>query len=136
MTRTYRFAFTAALAVAVVVLAAPPVAAQDEQVNERFTARAIAMGTSNPPVLPRNRTATVDINISRWTTDEEMEALFGALVEGGQPALVNGLRAQEETGWIRVNGPNASGSMTRFPRFVARRSPQSARLAATGRWIS
>jgi hypothetical protein len=34
----------------------------------------------------------MDINITRWTTDEGRDALFGALVENEQPALVEALR--------------------------------------------
>lgn len=56
------------------------------------TRRDVAMGTSNPPILPRGQTATMDINITRWTTDEGRDALFGALVENEQPALVEALR--------------------------------------------
>jgi len=102
MTRTPNYATASTLALAVIMLTVAPVSAQDEQVRERYTARAVAMGTSNPPILPRGRTATVDINITRWTTDEERDALFGELVENEQPALVRALSNQEETGWIRV----------------------------------
>jgi hypothetical protein len=115
VTRTPKFAITSTLVLVVIMLAVAPVSAQDEQVRERYTARAVAMGTSNPPILPRGRTATVDINITRWTTDEERDALFGELVENEQPALVRALRRQDETGWIRVTGPTQSGSTTRFP---------------------
>ena len=115
MTRTPNYATASTLVLAVIMLAVAPVSAQDEQVRERYTARAVAMGTSNPPILPRGRTATVDINITRWTTDEERDALFGELVENEQPALVRALSNQEETGWIRVTGPTQTGSTTRFP---------------------
>jgi hypothetical protein len=98
-----------------IVLAALPLTAHGEEVNERFRANAIAMGTSNPPIIPAGRTATVDITITRWTTDEEREMLFGELVEHDQEGLVKVLRKEEETGWVRVTGPSRSGSMTRFP---------------------
>ncbi len=115
MTRTIKLSAASVLALAVILLAVAPVSAQGEQIRERFTARAGAMGTSNPPVLPRGRTATLDINITRWTTDEERDVLFGELVENGQPALVSALRNQEETGWMRITGPSQTGAMTRFP---------------------
>lgn len=111
MIHTSRCVVITALVVATVVLTVTPVPAQDEPVRQRFTARAMAMGTSNPPILPRGRTATVDINISRWTTNEEMDALFGELVEDGQPALVRALNAQDETGWIRVTGSNQTSTL-------------------------
>jgi hypothetical protein len=75
----------------------------------------MAMGTSNPPVLPAGTTATLDINITRWTTDDEREALFAALVEGGQAALTPALRKQPETGWIRVVGYSGAGRSTSMP---------------------
>ena len=115
MTRTFKLFAASALSLAVIMLALTPVSAQDEQVRERFRAVAMAMGTSNPPILPRGRTASLDINITRWSTDEEREMLFGELVENGQPALVSALRSQEETGWMRVTGPSQGGSATRFP---------------------
>ncbi len=114
MTRTIKLSASCALALAVIMLAIAPVSAQDEQITERFRANAIAMGTSNPPILPRGRTASLDINITRWTTDEEREMLFGELVDYGQRALVSALRNQEETGWIRTTGPAQAGRTTRF----------------------
>lgn len=114
MTNTLRIIAAGALVGALIVLEAAPSAAQEET-RERFTARGVAMGTSNPPILPRGRSATLDINITRWTTPEEREFLLTELVEGGQPALVKALREQEETGWIRVTGPTEAGGQTRFP---------------------
>jgi hypothetical protein len=70
------------------------------------------MGTSTPPVLPPGQTATLDINITRWSTDAEREALFAALAEGGQAALTPALRNQQETGWLRVTGPGSGRSLT------------------------
>ena len=70
-----------AVVLTILVLAAVPAAAQNKEVDERFRANALAMGTSNPPIIPAGRTATVDLNITRWTTNEEREMLFGELVE-------------------------------------------------------
>lgn len=99
-----------------IVLAA--VAGADEpeaEFRQTFTATAVAMGTSNPPILPPGRNATLDINVTRWSTDEEREALFRELAENGQEGLIAALRKQQETGWMRVTGPTQGGSMTRFP---------------------
>lgn len=120
MGREFKYLAVGAVGLAVVLLAATPVSAQGEPVSERYTARAVAMGTTNPPVLPRGRTATVDINISRWSTDEERESLFGELIEYGQPALVSALNGQEETGWIRVTGPVIAGPSQRGRSSQAR----------------
>ena len=48
----------------------------DDGLPLQLFARATAFGTSNPPVMMRGRTATVTVNISRWTTDEEKDDLF------------------------------------------------------------
>ena len=104
-----------AIGLALALVAAASASAQEAGVEERYTSNAVAMGTSNPPIIPPGRTATVDIAITRWTTDEEREMLFGELVENEQQGLVNALRAQAETGWVRVTGPSRSGSMRGLP---------------------
>lgn len=115
MDHTKKNRITVALVLTALVLFAVPGFARAEEVNERFRANAIAMGTSNPPIIPAGRTATVDITVTRWTTNEEREMLFGELVEHEQQGLVKALRKQEETGWVRVTGPSRTGSMTSFP---------------------
>jgi hypothetical protein len=87
-------------------LAGPSASAQ-EKLRQSFTAFAVAMGTSNPPVLPAGRTATLQITITRWTTDEERVALLSELVENGQEGLVKSLQDQDETGFVRVTTPSA-----------------------------
>ncbi len=108
---------TSILAVAITVTLAVSIGAQEEDAKFRqtYTAIAIAMGTSNPPILPPGMNARLDINITRWSTDDEREALFAELTEKGQEGLITALRKQPETGWIRVTGPSARGSMTPFP---------------------
>ena len=77
----------------------------------RFDANAIAMGTSNPPVVPRGG-SSLQINVTRWSTEEERAALFGALEEGGR-TFTRALNRQDETGWVRVTGRGAG--RTQFP---------------------
>ena len=106
------------IAVLGVIVLAAGLAGADEpegKFRQTYSAQAIAMGTSNPPILPPGKTARVDINITRWSTDEEREALFAELIENGQPALINALRKQKETGWIRVADPTRGGSLTFGP---------------------
>jgi len=112
---------TTVLVLSVVVVAVATATAEDgrEDVNERFLARAVVMGTSNPPVIPPGTTATIDIVITRWTTDGERDALFDTLAADGQRQLVRDLRRQDETGWIRVTGP--SGRATRMTTFPSER---------------
>ncbi len=71
----------------------------DGSFRETFEAFAVSMGTSHPPIIPTGTTAIVQININRWTTPEEREALLTELKENGQAGLVRKLQAQEETGW-------------------------------------
>jgi len=75
-----------------------------EEFRETYEAFAVSMGTSNPPVVPSGVTTTLQINITRWSTDEEREALFAALVEKGPEGIASALSKQEETGWVRATG--------------------------------
>ena len=106
MNTRYRVALLALVPVLAISLAAACASAPvsgvqpDGSFREVFEATAVSMGTSNPPVIPPGRPATLQINITRWTTPEERDALFNELRENGQPALVTKLQAQEETGWI------------------------------------
>ena len=118
MTENKHFGVMAWLVLAVTVGLAASAVAQDEPetFREQLTARAVAMGTSNPPILPPGTTATIDINITRWTTDEERQKLFEVLAEKGQRALVREMRRQPETGWIRVVSAGRRGEVnTRMP---------------------
>jgi len=81
-----------------------------EKFRQSFTAFAVAMGTSNPPVIPTGMTATLQINIERWTTDEERVTLLSELVDNGQEGLVKALRKQDETGFVRVTTPGVRRS--------------------------
>lgn len=72
----------------------------DGSFRETFEAFAVAMGTSHPPIIPSGTNATVQINITRWTTPEEREMLLTELKENGQSSLVSKLQNQEETGWV------------------------------------
>jgi hypothetical protein len=79
---------------------APGVSAQAQKVREDFTAFAINMN-SGP------RTATVDIRIERWSTDEERQALLGILTEEkdrykANQALLKALQRMPKAGFIRT----------------------------------
>jgi hypothetical protein len=79
---------------------APGVSAQAQKVREDFTAFAINMN-SGP------RTATVDIRIERWSTDEERQALLSILVEEkdryrANQALLKALQRMPKAGFIRT----------------------------------
>jgi len=68
--------------------------AQDEKVDQEFTARTVAMGVGAAGV--------VQIHVTRWSTPEEREALVNTLVQNGQEEFVKELGKQQETGWGRT----------------------------------
>jgi hypothetical protein len=115
MARTFSRFATCGLVMAAIVVAAPTSGEEEQAIRERYTARAVSMGTSNPPVIPPGKTAVLDINVTRWTTAEERDFLLTELAEGGQQALTRALRKQKETGWIRVTGPRQGGGTSTFP---------------------
>lgn len=86
----------------------PALAHAQEDMKETYEAFAVAMGTSNPPVMRAGRSTVLQINITRWSTDEEREMLLAQLVENGPEGLVKQLRKEEETGWVRVTGQGAN----------------------------
>jgi hypothetical protein len=58
-------------------------AGQTSGTPQRFTAFAVNMGTFGP-----TRTGTVEIVITRWSTEDEREMLLGALLDKGPDALL------------------------------------------------
>lgn len=117
--------------------------AQDkkEEFKETFEAFAVAMGTSNPPVIPAGMSTTLQINITRWTTDEEREELFAILVEKGQEDLVKALQKSEETGFVRVTGRTTGrnpfpSERIRYARQIDLGEGKRRIVLATDRYIS
>jgi hypothetical protein len=83
-----------------------------QSVNETFTAFAINMN-SGP------KTATVDIKIERWSTDEERQTLLSILVEEkdkykANQALLKALQKMPKAGYIRT--PNTLAWDLRYAR--------------------
>ena len=66
---------------------------------EIFKAFAVQMQTG--------RAGAVQINVSRWSTDEEREKLLTLLKESGQPAMIAELQKLPQVGYIRM--PNSMG---------------------------
>ena len=64
-----------------------------------FTARAVQMQTG--------MTGPVDMNITRWSTDEERQKLLDLLAEAGQPAMMAELQKLPQTGYMKM--PNTMG---------------------------
>jgi hypothetical protein len=112
-----------------------------EEFKETYEAFAVAMGTSNPPVIPSGMATTIQINITRWTTDEEREKLFAVLIEKGQKDLMEALRKSEETGFARVVGRTASrnpfpSERLRYARQIDLGEGKRRIVLATDRYIS
>ncbi len=112
-----------------------------EEFKETFEAFAVAMGTSNPPVIPTGMSTTLQINVTRWTTDEEREKLFAVLVEKGQKDLIDALQDSEETGFVRVTGRTVSrnpfpSERLRYARQIDLGEGKRRIVLATDRYIS
>jgi hypothetical protein len=67
--------------------------------KETYYANAFALG--------RGLASNLQITITRWTTDEERNALLQALTEKGQEDMIKVLQKQKETGFLRL--PNTRG---------------------------
>ncbi len=80
-----------------------------EAEKESFRAHAIVMG-----IHASGTTTTFQITVSRWSSEEEREELFAALMENDQDVLIRALQKQEECGFIRITG--SRGLNTTNPR--------------------
>jgi hypothetical protein len=78
-----------------------PLKAEDKTIA-RFRAFAVNMNGG-----PRTNAGTVDIGITRWSTEAEREALIATLKEKGSTALLDALTKQPEAGFIKM--PNTLG---------------------------
>ena len=69
--------------------------------------------------MQRGRTNVININITRWSTDEERESLLTTLQEFGQDKLLDALmKVRPPVGWMRT--PNSIG----YDLYYARTQPQ------------
>jgi hypothetical protein len=93
-TQRFRTLVLAAVVAVPTTMLTWPVAAQN--VKETFTAFAINMSGVG------RGTATVDITIERWTTDEERKKLLATLQADGPKALVSALQDMPRAGRIRT----------------------------------
>jgi hypothetical protein len=86
--------------VAVVLLAVPPIGAQDEaKVEETYTAFAVNLNTGPGP-----NTGRLTVRVSGWTADAERGALLQVLAGQGSEALVRALRKQPAVGSLYFTG--------------------------------
>jgi hypothetical protein len=78
------------------LLVAAPAPAEDEGLPQRFDVIAANIGALGP-----SGQARLDINIERWSTEEEREILTEALKTDAQRKLPKALRKQDRVGRIR-----------------------------------
>ena len=91
-----------ALAVVVALSATMAQAQDDKDVKESYTAFAVNMSN-----VGAGRASSFQINITRWSTDEERAKLLTTLKEKGHDDFISELRDQEETGFVTGHGPVA-----------------------------
>jgi hypothetical protein len=91
------------------VLIAGFAAGQTTGEPERFTAFAVNMGTPGRPAA-----GTVEIQVDRWSTDEERDKLLTVLKEQGPDKLLETLQSMPHVGFIRT--PNSIGYDLHFAR--------------------
>jgi hypothetical protein len=105
-----RTVFVAVLAAG--LFAAMPAAQSNMAKPEKFTAFAVDMNNTSP----RNNTTSIDLTITRWTTDAERDQLRETLSKG-EHALLSALQKLPPVGYI-----NTPGSL-RYDLRYAREQP-------------
>jgi hypothetical protein len=89
--------------VACLLLVSSAAEAQDEEKKKkkkeeyisRISARAFSISGA------KTDTFNVEIGVTRWSTDEERQALLAAIAEGGTQRVTEELRNREEIGFVR-----------------------------------
>ena len=112
------------------VLVSTPLVAESEegQLPWRFDITAMNTGSVGP------RTARLDLSLTRWSTDEEREALFEALKQGSRRSLPDALNRQESVGRLReVRG---TGEELRYSRRIPTAEGGEQIILATDRRIA
>jgi hypothetical protein len=87
---------------AVTVAAVNRTTGETSHALERFTAFAVNMADFGP-----TQSGTVEIVVTRWSTENERKTLTAALLDDGPDALLDQLRESAEVGYIRT--PNSIG---------------------------
>ena len=87
-----------ALACAIVAaLGARPLAQEDRDHGERFTATAINMGTPRPTRVDR-----VEIVVTQWSPQAQRDRLIGVLFERGPEKLLDALQDLPKVGYFKT----------------------------------
>ena len=105
LSKKLKVAGTIVAVVAALGLTAMAHAADDNK--EVYTAVVVNMGGA------AGMSGSLQINITRWTTNEERAMLLNTLKEKGHDEFIKALRRQKETGFVRARGRLAQ--RTPFP---------------------
>jgi hypothetical protein len=103
----------------------------------RMTAFAVSMGT-----MGTGANGTLDINITRWSTDEERKTLITTFLEKGPEKLLSVLQKQKDCGVIRApgyTGPDRNirlGWRLRYTRQIPTDEGGRRIIVLTDRYIS
>ena len=87
----------------------------------RLTTWAVSMGT-----VATGKNAVIDINITRWSTAQEREALIKSFVEDGQSGLLRALERTKGVGRFRIpgwTGPDPQGFVLGWDLHYAWNTP-------------
>jgi hypothetical protein len=125
-----RFSIAAVVvAVAVAGASLAELSAQTNTAGERYTALAVNMGDVGGPGA-----GTVEMVVTRWSTDAEAEGLLKTLLAKGADKLLDTLRDTPKVGYIRT--PNSIGYDLHFARKVPLEDGGERIVLATDRYIS
>jgi len=98
----HRIVVVMGICAALAAAAATRTAGQTGGALERFTAFAVNMGNFGPA-----QSGTVEIVVTRWSTENERKTLTAALLDKGPDSLLDALRESRAVGYIRT--PNSIG---------------------------
>jgi hypothetical protein len=125
----YRMTRSLIVVAALGVSAIGMAATQSNKPAERYIATAVNMGDIGRPAA-----GTVEMVVTRWSSDAEAERLLKVLLEKGPDKLLDVLRDNVRVGYIRT--PNSIGYDLRFARKVPLEDGGERVVLATDRYIS
>jgi hypothetical protein len=102
-----------------------PSAAKDEKKEEgdHFSAMAFLPTGFDRRMVGAGRTASVDIYVKSYSTDEEAQSLAGALLDGGPETLLKALEKMDSKGRITLSGRVGSYDL----KFIRSRPTETGR---------
>jgi len=96
--------------------------AEDDDLPLRFDATAVNLSNVGP-----RGSARLQIQVTRWSTDEERATLMEALTQPGERSLPNALFQQDRVGTIRES--QSTGEVLRYARRITTEEGQQIILA-------